>query len=345
MTSWSFDGTVLPDGRRTRLVIGSGPVEQLPGHFALSGMVDAHCHLTVAKDSSGPYLVGREVASRRLAELAHNGVTAIRDTGGERTVTLPLTMALRRGQPEVVACGRFFSSSGRYFPRLHVPVSADELVDAVLAEIEAGATWVKLVGDFPATDQLGVVPDSSVEPAYDLEHVSAVVATAHAHGARVAAHTTSTLVSGLIGAGIDSVEHGNALTIADLESLGGRGGAWTPTIGACVLPGPGDPTPDQRRRQQQASERFAALLPHAAAYGVRVLTGSDVVGSVAAEVALMVAHGMTVDAALAAATTDAQDYLRLGASDDLVTYLADPREDPAVLSTPAAVLVRGHRVR
>ena len=50
-----------------------------------------------------------------------------------------------------------------------------------------------------------------------------------------------------------------------------------------------------------------------------------------------------VEAALRAASTDAHDYLGVH-SRDIVTYDRDPREDPATLRKPAAVVLRGVRV-
>jgi hypothetical protein len=42
----------------------------------------------------------------------------------------------------LMACGRFLAPEGRYFPGLHVPVPAEDLVGAALAEVQAGARWV-----------------------------------------------------------------------------------------------------------------------------------------------------------------------------------------------------------
>jgi len=77
---------------------------------------------------------------------------------------------------------------------------------------------------------------------------------------------------------------------------------------------------------------------------VQVLAGSDVVGTVAGEIDQLVKHGLTVTQALEAATTSATEFLGL-TGDDLVTYDADPSEHPDVLASPAAVVLRGHRVR
>ena len=87
------------------------------------------------------------------------------------------------------------------------------------------------------------------------------------------------------------------------------------------------------------------MLPLAVRAGVRVLAGSDGAGTVTKEISLLVEHGLSVEAALAAASTSAQEYLGIGGDGDLVTYHQDPREDPSTLGEPAAVVVRGLRIR
>jgi imidazolonepropionase-like amidohydrolase len=79
--------------------------------------------------------------------------------------------------------------------------------------------------------------------------------------------------------------------------------------------------------------------------GIPVLTGSDVVGSVPAEIALLVDCGLEPIDALRAATTTAVGFLGPDAPPAVVTYEEDPREDPTVLTTPTAVVIGGTRVR
>ncbi len=179
---------------------------------------------------------------------------------------------------------------------------------------------------------------------YGTALVEAVVELAHSRDARVAVHTNTEIVSDLIGAGVDSIEHGTSITERDLQVLGARSGAWTPTLCASVGPRP-DATPEQIKRRQARSEHLASMLPLAERYGVRVLTGSDVVGSVAGEIDLLVKHGLTVSQALVAASTGAQGFLGLSGDGNLVTYDADPREHPEVLATPAAVILHHRRIR
>jgi imidazolonepropionase-like amidohydrolase len=270
-------------------------------------------------------------------------VSALRDVGGNRDVTLRLARDADDGRPLVLAAGRFLAPAGAYFPKAHEPVAPEDLLAAVEAEIADGATWLKLVGDFPEVGPDGPIRGSKITPTYDLELVAAMVELAHSRNARVAAHVTTDHVTGLIEAGIDSVEHGTALTEQDLQVLGARGGAWTPTLSAMFSPDP-DETPERRARREERSAYLASVLPLAERYGVHVLTGSDVVGTVAGEIDMLVKHGLTVEQAISAASTDAQAYLGLSGAGNLVTYDADPREHPGVLARPAAVVLNGRRI-
>jgi imidazolonepropionase-like amidohydrolase len=336
MTNWVFQGTVLPDGTDGELAVGSaGTRRALPGRFALPGLVDAHCHVTVTVDDDGPLLGGQDLADKRMAELAQDGIGLVRDVGGERSVTLHLTEM--DGRPIVQAAGRFFAPEGRYFPRMHQPVPETELVDSVEREIDDGASWIKIVADFPTFAGGRRVPGSSSTQTYTEDAVASVVELAHRRGVRVAAHCNTPIAATLIALGIDSIEHGCSLTTDNLDALAARGGAWTPTIGAVL-------GPDPAARDQQMSARLRELLPYAIERGVHVLTGSDIVSSVPAEIAGLVEHGVPVAAALRAASTDAHAYLGV-ASRDIVTYDDDPRDNPATLRHPAAVVLRGIRVR
>ena len=80
------------------------------------------------------------------------------------------------------------------------------------------------------------------------------------------------------------------------------------------------------------------------------MTGTDVVGSIPREVALLAELGLPPGAALAAASTSARQFLGFtslheGEPADLVTYGSDPRDDPAVLGQPTAIFLGGTRIR
>jgi imidazolonepropionase-like amidohydrolase len=340
--AWTFSGTFVDGFTGDRMVIGTGDEEELPGRYALTGLVDAHAHPTVDRDEQGPFLADAEYGATRLTEYAARGVTVIRDVGGLGRVTLGFARDPAAGAPVVSAAGRFLAPEHRYFPRMHSPVAADDLVVAIQAEVAAGAAWVKIIGDAPQWGPDGPVPKTNAET-YDLDTLRQAVDAAHAAGARVAVHTNLPDF-GLIEIGADSIEHGTGLDRAAVDALGRRGGAWTPTLCA-VLGGRNSDDPEIRKRTAELRERLRELLPYAVASGVRVLAGTDVVGTIADEIALLVEHGLTPAQAISAAGSHARDFLGVHPAGDIVTYDADPLQDPSVLARPAAVVIRGERVR
>jgi hypothetical protein len=225
---------------------------------------------------------------------------------------------------------------------MHSPVAPDELVAAIQAEVAAGAAWVKIIGDCPEWGPDGPMPEST-SATYDLDTVRQAVDAAHAAGAMVAVHNNLP-DSGLVAIGADSIEHGTGLSHPEIQALGARGGAWTPTLCA-VLHNRDSPDPEVRKRTDERRERLRELLPYAVAHDVRVLAGTDVVGTIAEEIALLVDHGLTVGQAISAAGSLARDFLGIHPEGDIVTYDDDPLQDPGVLAHPAAVVVRGVRVR
>lgn len=314
---------------------------RLPGRYVLSGLVDAHAHPAVASGPAGFVALDAAGAQAQLVAWAETGVAIVRDVGSPRGLTLDLKPGSRA--PLVRAAGRFLAPEGRYFPQLLVdPVGDDDLIDAAVAEIARGASWVKVIGDFPAAPE-------SAEPArtYSLTIVGRLCSVAHAAGARVAVHTTLPGCGEYIAAGVDSIEHGPGLEPADLEEMARRGVAWVPTLCA-LLRGAEEPDtpPERRERVRERRARLRELLPMAARLGVPVLAGTDVVGSLAREVALLVEVGLEPPEALAAASVRGRRFLEGDATRaDVVTYQNDPRGDPEELSRPAAVVVGGVRLR
>ncbi len=355
MTPWWVRMIRLPDGEVVDAGITSAgrwtsqPPDRaglLPGRFVLPGLVDAHCHLSVGRADGGePFALDPDVMRANLRNAHAAGVTVIRDTGSPGSATLTLLGSAEGAGLQ--ACGRFLAPAGRYYPALHEPVPRELLVAAALEEVRAGATWIKLIADFPVLSP--GEPPSAPSPTYPLADIQRLVEAVHGAGARVAAHSTTRYVTELIAAGIDSVEHGTALDDDDIASLAARGGAWTPTLCAVVGTRLGESIPQLRQRLERA-ERLRYLLSRADGHGLTVMAGTDVAGSIPQEVALLAELGLPPQAALAAASTAARRFLGFGGFQpgepaDLVTYDSDPRDDPAVLGQPAAIVVRGARIR
>ncbi len=357
---WLVRAVALPDGTEVveRWLTSAGLVETpvpgaelLPGRFALPGLVDAHSHVSFAVGESGPIGLDVEGAERNRERFARDGVAVVRDgvavvrdAGGDPSVVLALPRSA--GRPFIVAAGRHLAPHGMYFEAVHQAVDANDVVSVALAELSAGATWAKLVADFPPAAARALSASAPPEQTYELGVVRQLIDAVHAAGGRVAAHVTTSLVAALVTAGIDSVEHGTALDEATLDDMAARGTAWTPTLCSVLGMAP-DASPERRRAVAERRERFTRFLPRAVKRGIPVLTGSAVWGSIPRELALLVECGVSPQDALRAATTTAMRFLGgdvRTAPPSAVTYDADPRDDPEVLCAPAAVVIGGVRV-
>ncbi len=225
-TTWRLPATLLPDGERRDLWItpggrltdeppdsgaglGAAPAEPLPGRFALPGLVDSHIHVTIR--SGGPF--GSSEAEETLRALPPTGVLLVRDAGSPGSVTLRLTPAQDR--PRLIAAGRFLAPQGRMFAPYHDPVTPETIIPAALAEIAAGAQWVKVTADWERDEP----------PNWEPAVLRALVDAVHAAGARVAAHSQWAGVTEVVAAGIDSIEHGCMLDALTVSAMAARGAA------------------------------------------------------------------------------------------------------------------------
>jgi imidazolonepropionase-like amidohydrolase len=274
------------------------------------------------------------------------GTLLVRDPGS--TDGSSMAWQGRAGWPKLQAAGRFLAPEGRYLP-FGQWASGSELTEAALGHVRAGARWVKVVLDWPRYDK---ATSSFVHiPNYDAAALAPMVAAVQAAGARVAVHVAGREGCGIaVGAGVDSIEHGEFIDEDLLRACAERDIAWTPTAAmSAALAGRMERTEEARQRfAAERDERVAYLLPIAERLGVTILAGTDIIphGSVAREVAALVRLGLSPLAALRSATTTARGFLGApgleeGAPADLVAFAADPRSDPAVLARPSLVILEG----
>jgi imidazolonepropionase-like amidohydrolase len=352
---WRFEGIRLPEGEAEALWVGDGTLsrsaldgtEPLPGRFVLPGLVDAHAHPTIDTAGRGARWGSAMLVETNLEENAFAGELLIREIGavGERWSLEGVGERL----PRMQRAGRFMAPAGGYFDWLGTFTEPDEAREEVVRQVAAGATWVKVVGDWPV--------EGAFRLNYGPEVLRGIVEQAHAGGARVGAHVMSREATALaIDAGVDSLEHAPLLDEDLVRKMAEGGAAWTPTLSAVgpMLEGAEDAgsLAFLARELREAGERFPTVLRTARSLGVPVLAGTDVLppGSMATEIASLHRWGLSPTEALEATTTVARAYLGepaldTGARADLVTYDADPREDPEVLRTPAAVVLGGGRIR
>ncbi|SEO89595.1 amidohydrolase family protein [Trujillonella endophytica] len=352
-------GVVLPEGEHRDLWLRDGRITSEPvpgaetvsrGGFVLPGLVDAHCHVGIAR-GGGHVETFDGLREQALAERSA-GVLALRDCGAPVD-----TRALddEPDLPRIIRAGRHLARTRRYIPGLGIELEPGDLVDQVRVQARRGDGWVKLIGDWIDRSVGDLAPE------WPADVVAAAIAAAHEAGARVTAHTFGTdALPALISAGIDCVEHGTGLTEELIGEMAARGTAVVPTL-VNVENFPGFAASGEARFPAYASTmrrlhaQSGAVVRAAYEAGVPVFAGTDAGGGiehgrVADEIRALAAAGLPAEAALAAGSWAARTWLGLpnvddGAPADLVVYDADPRTDLDVLARPALTVLRGRVYR
>ncbi|MGV9796974.1 amidohydrolase family protein [Mycobacterium sp. NPDC003449] len=348
-------GRALPDGEPVEWWVADGMLSAEPvpgaetifgadrsGGWILPGLVDAHCHVGLGP---GGAVTPDEAVTQAETE-RDAGALLLRDAGSPVDTR---SFDEREDLPRIIRAGRHLARPKRYIPGVPIDIEDEsQLPDYVAEQARRGDGWVKLVGDW--IDR-GV---GDLAPLWSDEVLKAAIAAAHAEGARVTAHVFGEeALSGLIGAGIDCIEHGTGITDDIIELMLGHGTALVPTlINIENFPGIADqaakyPTYARHMRDLYASCHARVGAAHEA--GVPIFAGTDAGGGIAHgrigdEIAALGTVGLSPTEALGAACWDARAWLgrpglEHGAPADLLCFAEDPRV--AGVDDPALVILRG----
>ncbi|NJC14182.1 imidazolonepropionase-like amidohydrolase [Micromonospora profundi] len=353
-------GVLLPDDEvrdlwlvddRVTFTPVSGAETVVDGGFVLPGLVDAHCHIGIAR--GGTPITSLDQA-RTLARTDRDaGVLAIRDAGS------PYPYAELGDEPDLprlARAGRHVAPPKRYLRDIGVEVGAPDVAATVAAQARAGNGWVKLVGDW--IDR-GV---GDLAPAWDAETLTTAVRAAHDAGVRAAVHTFSeSAVEIMVRAGVDSVEHGTGLSLDLIDEMARRGTALVPTmINIATFGGIADQAREKFPRYADhmlsLRDRFPEVVRAAHEAGVPIYVGTDAGGGInhglAADEMLLLHEqaGMPALDVLAAASWGAREWLGFpglveGGLADLTVYPEDPRRDLRVVRAPSRTILRGRVIR
>jgi imidazolonepropionase-like amidohydrolase len=318
------------------------------GGWIVPGLVDAHCHIGL--DQHGG--VDQETQEQQAIADREAGALLVRDAGSPVDTRW---IDDREDLPKIIRAGRHIARSKRYIRNYGWEIEPAELVAYVEQEARKGDGWVKLVGDWIDRDA------GDLTPCWPAEALNAAIARAHELGARVTAHVFGEhALPDLLAAGIDCLEHGTGIESGLLSEMAGRQVAVVPTM-------------IQLENFPQYAEQAAAKFPAYSAHmrdlyerrlhrlrdafeaGVPVYAGTDAGGVlghglVAQEIQALTEIGMSGEQALAAGSWAARAWLgapselQPGDPADLVVYDEDPRANPAVLTHPRLIALRGQVV-
>lgn len=356
MAVLKFSGPVLPHGERRDLYVVDGRVtleplagaERAADGWIVPGLVDAHCHLGL--DDGGA--VSDEVTEQQALEDRDAGALLLRDCGSAADTRW---VHEREDLPRLIRAGRHIARTKRYIRNYGHEVEPDELPSYVEREARSGDGWVKLVGDWISRE------DGDLKPSFPQEAFAEAIRVAHDNGARVTAHCFGhEVLTGLLDAGIDCIEHGTGLHPDQIEAMVAGGVALVPTVmqldnfPAFAASGK-DRFPAYTSTMTDLYVRRRETIMSAYEAGVALYAGSDRAGisqhgNLAGEIIAMASLGMPVEYALGAASWRAREWLGWnagldeGAPADFVVYDANPLEDLSVLLRPACVVLRGRVV-
>ncbi|MEA2001543.1 MAG: amidohydrolase family protein [Actinomycetota bacterium] len=326
-------------------------VHDLRHLVALGGLADCHAHLSgddVADmiEYDGAAIEEKMLHNARLQ--MEGGVLLLAEKGSKSSISLRILSEEESQRPRMQMAGRMIAVDGGYYPGFAAEIDEANLENVIAEAVGDGATWIKLVGDWPRRG-VGAIPNFS-EGA-----LRQIVALAHGAGCKVAIHTAAPETPGMaVRAGVDSIEHGLYLTLADVAELGERGGAWVPTVVAMEAISQWLGSASSGGRVIAAGlENTAELLPLAVEAGVAVLAGTDLAlqhGTVATEAIRLTEYGLSRKQALHSVTRAAYDYLGLeagfspGLPADAVFFASDPVKDLSALLEPKLVIRAGRIV-
>ncbi len=353
-------------------------IVDLSNATVLSGLIDAHTHLTF-NPHFGYDTLAISVPREALTG-AHNarltleaGFTTVRNVGARGYSDVALRDAINAGDvpgPRMLVSGPALSITGGHCDNDLLPyeyhATSDGAADGIEQVQHKTREIIKYGADLIKVCATGGVLSKGDDPnasQYTLEEMKAIVADAHRLGRKVAAHAHG--AQGVIWAseaGVDSVEHGHLMNDAAIATLKKNGTYLVPTL--YLVDWQREHAvqanlPDYaKRKMEMVSEVGKANAKKAFQAGVKIGLGTDAAvyphGLNAHELAVYVSLGMTPLQAIQTATINDADLLgwsdKIGTLEagkwaDIIAVDGDPLQDVTILQHVKFVMKGGDVVK
>jgi imidazolonepropionase-like amidohydrolase len=369
----------VADASTARIPSGADVID-LSQATVLPGLIDAHTHIFLQGEepSAGGYdvqLLKQPLAFRAaratvsVRRALEQGFTTLRDmeTEGAGYGDIGIKQAIEGGYipgPRLFVSTRAISTTGGYplegyAPEIEVPKGV-QIVDgpvgarkAAREQLDHGADWIKVY----MTHRSWVAKngDLASQPTLTVEELRAIVDETHGWGKKVACHAYSGEgMQRALDGGCDSIEHGLALTDAQIAQMLRQGTWLCPTLSVYYYDHSPADTPEGQRDRKRVSaheESFRKALKA----GVKIAYGTDMGGipwtePIAQEFPRLVEFGMSSMQAIQSATARAADLLDMkgklgviapGAYADVIAVSGDPLADVKILSNVGFVMKDG----
>lgn len=366
-------GDTIVRVQRAGAPLPNGVVEvDMRRYTAIPGLIDVHTHMTYWRDRRDPASTPRSrdsvvmAAAENARRTLETGVTTVRDLGASNYADIAMRDSIARGAmtgPRMFVAGYGLSKLTTPF-REGAPSAATrgrirdtlDIRTAIRAQAEAGADWIKMYGSTGSFQNV-----TSTQTFTEVEMRVAVEA-AHSYSKPIAIHSYGD--SGgraAVRAGAESVEHPAGLSEATLAEWKHRGTMYVPTIDHNRFYAENAALFGYTREQVAALDSFRLLnlesAKRAHAAGVKFAMGSDAVywmhGENTRELGWFVKAGMTPAQALATATINAAELLRMshklgriapGYFADIVAVEGDPLQDVNVILDHVVWVMKGGTV-
>ncbi len=355
-------------------------VIDLTDQILLPGLMDMHTHLDLDFNKGFDHIITKESASKGAIRGVKNakktllaGFTTVRNIGQVHITGDLIDVALAEASdqgwivaPRIIPAGHMISITGGHGdltlglaegliepePKHGIINGPHEAVAAVRYQIKHGAKVIKM----HATAGVLSLEDSVGAQQLSDEEMQAIVAEAHRHHTRVAAHAHGTEgIKAAIRAGVHSIEHGSLIDDEAMRMMKKQGVYLVPTTGPddFIMADIDHLDPKIAAKAKYVLPLAQANLKKAIKAGVPIALGTDAPliphGRNAHELSAMMAQGMTALDAIKSATINAADLLdksdrgeiKTGLLADIIAVKDNPLENIKTLEQVTFVMKGG----